>query len=264
MIDFLGTDEEIFKPPNDVLAKIQHMELSECAYFGTLSKHTPQTMKVGGFIGSQPVTILLDSGSSHSFMDSKLVKQVGWKLVGTKPFEVLVANGGKVKSQGRYKEALISLGGYSCAYTLFALPFDGCDAVLGVDWLSTISPILWDFGLLTMDFIVNDHHYTLSHSNTQPLPALQAVSLPNVEKEFSNSTLGLVLYSLEGSTMETSELTHSQLHDLQQLSHDYEPLFEVLTSLPPIRVHDHQIPSCQVPNHPTSDPTTMGFSRSLQ
>ena len=81
MIDFLGTDEEIFKPP-DVLAEIQHMELSECAYFGTLSKHTPQTMKVGGFINSQPVTFLLDSGSSHSFVDSRLVKKRWLEIVG--------------------------------------------------------------------------------------------------------------------------------------------------------------------------------------
>ena len=153
-----------------------------------------------------------------------------------------MANGGKVRSQGCYKEALISLGGYSCAHTLFALPLGGCDAVLGVDWLSTISPVLWDFQLLTMDFTVNAHHYTLSHNTTPPLPALQAISLPNVEKEFSNSTLGLVLYSLEDSPMEASKLTPSQLHTLHQLLHDYQPLFKVPTSLPPTRVHDHRIP----------------------
>lgn len=35
---------------------------------------------------------------------------------------------------------------------LICLPLGGCDLVLGVQWFSTISPVLWDFQKLTMEF----------------------------------------------------------------------------------------------------------------
>jgi hypothetical protein len=38
---------------------------------------------------------------------------------------------------------------------LHLLTLGGCDVVLGVDWLGTLSPILWDFISLTVKF---KHH----------------------------------------------------------------------------------------------------------
>lgn len=35
------------------------------------------------------------------------------------------------------------------------LTLEGCDVVLGVDWLGTLGPILWDFINLAMKF---KHH----------------------------------------------------------------------------------------------------------
>ena len=33
------------------------------------------------------------------------------------------------------------------------LPLKGCDMVLGIQWLRTIGPILWDFSTLSMQFM---------------------------------------------------------------------------------------------------------------
>lgn len=35
------------------------------------------------------------------------------------------------------------------------LPLGGCDMVLGVQWLSTLGPVLWDFKELQMQFSVS-------------------------------------------------------------------------------------------------------------
>jgi hypothetical protein len=35
---------------------------------------------------------------------------------------------------------------------LFILPLAGCDVVLGIQWLRTLGPILWDFTKLQMEF----------------------------------------------------------------------------------------------------------------
>lgn len=41
------------------------------------------------------------------------------------------------------------------------LSIGGCDMVLGVQWLSTLGPILWDFKNLQMQFQMADHPFLL-------------------------------------------------------------------------------------------------------
>lgn len=40
---------------------------------------------------------------------------------------------------------------------LYTISLGGYDVVLGTQWLATLGPILWDFGLLTMSFWRHDH-----------------------------------------------------------------------------------------------------------
>lgn len=54
-------------------------------------------MKVEGVVKGQLVKILLDSGSSHNFVDSRLLKRLGWQ------------------SQTTFSR-------YNCEIDLFALP----------------------------------------------------------------------------------------------------------------------------------------------
>ncbi|CAN6547867.1 unnamed protein product [Malus baccata var. baccata] len=190
---------------------LQHMELSECAFYGTHGCPPAQTMKVLGQIKGQPVKILLDSSSSHNFVDSKLLKQWRWYATNTKSFEVMIADGGKVTSSGCCRAVELSLAGYHCRTDLYSLSLGGCDVVLGVQWLSTVSPVLWDFQLLTMEFIKDHHTYKLSHQISNA-SGIQEVSLNQMDKELANSNLGLFLYSMEKEKLESCEL-NSQDHD---------------------------------------------------
>lgn len=99
-------------------------------------------MNVLGNVNNQHVRILLDLDSTHNFIDSRFTKKFGWSLHTTKTFEVMIADGGKIKSQGCCRHIPLELGGYHCHTDLFALPLGGCDLVLGVQWLSTMSPVL--------------------------------------------------------------------------------------------------------------------------
>ncbi|KAM2245762.1 hypothetical protein ACFXTI_006667 [Malus domestica] len=160
-------------------------------------------MKVLGQVNGHTVKILFDSGSSHNFVDSKLIKHCGWQAQPTQTFEVMIADGGK--------------------------------------WLSSVSPVLWDFQLLTMEFTKNHHPYKLSHHSSSA-SGIQEVSLHQLQKKLTNSNLGLFLYSLENEKLDSYELSSVQLQELQHLLNEFEAIFAVPTKLPPQRDHDHHIP----------------------
>lgn len=53
--------------------------------------------------------------------------------------------GGKVKSSGYCKSIGLNMGEYNWYANLYSLPLNGCDIVLGVQWLSSMCLVLWDF-----------------------------------------------------------------------------------------------------------------------
>ncbi|KAM2620323.1 hypothetical protein TB1_036362 [Malus domestica] len=232
------TECELLEPLDP---SISSMELSACAFYGTTEPPTIQTMKVSGVLHTLPVTILLDSGSTHNFVDSRLLKQLGWPCHTTKPFDVMIADGGRVRSQGCCQQIPLELGAYRCHTDLYALPLGGCDVVLGVKWLSSVSPVLWDFQNLTMEFCVGKDHYKLVHS-TAPAYLVQDTACQQLEKEFKHSNWGVLLYSMELNQLEASTLTHQQLLELQGMLRQFEEVFKTPTTLPPPRAHDHHIP----------------------
>ena len=59
--------------------------------------------------------------------------------------KVKVANGDEIVSLGKCKNTKVKLQGYTFVVDLYILPLAGCDIVLGIQWLRTLGPILWDF-----------------------------------------------------------------------------------------------------------------------
>ena len=98
LLDFVEPEEDFEDVPSELQPEFQNMELRECAFYGTNFPQKTQTMKVEGLVGKHFVQILLDSGSTHSFIDSRLTKHMGWPLQPTQPFNVMIADGGKVCS----------------------------------------------------------------------------------------------------------------------------------------------------------------------
>ena len=52
----------------------------------------PQTMKVGGLLKQQPITILIDTGSTNNFMNSKVAIQMALLMENCSWFDVKVAD----------------------------------------------------------------------------------------------------------------------------------------------------------------------------
>ncbi|GJZ28888.1 retrotransposable element Tf2, partial [Tanacetum coccineum] len=96
-----------------------------------------QKMRVIGHIGKYEIHILVDSGSTHNFIDCEIARKLGCQRKKTCPLQVTVANGNhmvsnsmcRVKSQLKNEEF--------CA-DMMVLPLRGCEMVLGIKWLSTL------------------------------------------------------------------------------------------------------------------------------
>ncbi|CAL2264343.1 unnamed protein product [Prunus armeniaca] len=171
-----------------------------------------ETMKLTAVIKNCPVVVLLDSGCSHNFIDIGMVKnKLGWKLDQSHICDVMITNGGQVQSKGCCAVVPLAIGTYIYTSDMFALPLGGCDIVLGVQWLRTLCPILWDFKRLTMKFWHGNEQICLSSSKPHP----------------------------------------SQPISCHQMDKLLQSVFGTLTTLPPVREHDHRIPlisGCKPPS----------------
>jgi hypothetical protein len=99
-------------------------------------------MQIVVYLRFQPVVILIDSDSTHNFVDTKLATTLGIRPILQDGIRVQVANGEEVPSPSRCKDIEVKMQGFSFRTELFILLLAGCDAVLGIHWLRTLGPIL--------------------------------------------------------------------------------------------------------------------------
>jgi hypothetical protein len=83
---------------------------------------TPKTMRVVGTMKGQQVIVLVDSGSTHNFLDEKLATLLGVKPEGQGAIKVKVANGRKVHSPGKSSDLVLKMQGTEFIVELYILP----------------------------------------------------------------------------------------------------------------------------------------------
>ena len=103
------------------------------------------TMRVAGLKGKKTLHILIDSGSTHNFLDEHLATKLGCKLEPITTQSVVIAGGSTLQCQFMVREFTWILHGIEFSADILLLPLGGCDLVLGVQWLSTLGVIKWDF-----------------------------------------------------------------------------------------------------------------------
>jgi hypothetical protein len=142
-----STGEEMIQLPE--IQECTDPEISLYAISGSLS---PKTMRLVGKLKNQLVVILIDSGSTHNFIDPAVAKKARLPCITTTLIQVKVANGAQLNSEGRCNAVTLKMQGNTITTAFYVLTLGGCDIVLGIEWLRTLGPILWDFLHLTMQY----------------------------------------------------------------------------------------------------------------
>ena len=88
------------------------------------------------------------------------VHREGIQLLAHRDMQVTVANGDRIGSSGLGHGLPLEVGNEKFAIDCYAIPLDEFDLVLGVQWLETLGPILWDLSTKTMAFWHGDHKVT--------------------------------------------------------------------------------------------------------
>ena len=134
--------------------------------YALVGSPTPGIIKVKGRANSVSLVILVDSGSTHNFIDAAVVSVLHVPVDESQILEVKVANGDIIKTQGLCKDVQVCVQGQIFLVQLNVLPLGGCDMVFGTQWLSTLGVIKWDFMNLSMEFKYKDQQVLLQGFNT--------------------------------------------------------------------------------------------------
>lgn len=103
---------------------------------------TPRTMRIEGRVGNHTLTVLIDSGSTYNFINSKIAEELQLPIIPMRPFTVRVADGNRMKCQGRFEQVQVILQNIPFSLTLYSIPITGLDLVLGVQWLEQLGPVV--------------------------------------------------------------------------------------------------------------------------
>ena len=107
----------------------------------------PRTLCLHGVLQQHPVNILVDSGSSHSFLSASLASQLTGVQALPSILSIQVANGERLSCSTYLPQARWEVAGYGFSSDLRVLPLSSYDIILGIDWLEQFSPMKVDWKL---------------------------------------------------------------------------------------------------------------------
>ncbi|XP_074282563.1 uncharacterized protein LOC141607104 [Silene latifolia] len=199
-----------------------------------------QTMRVTGKMKGNPIHILIDSGSTHNFLDTTTTHKLGCQIKSTCPFMVTVANGETIISKSMCQGFKWHIQGHGFATDVKLVPLGGCEMVLGIQWLESLGPVLWDFKQIRMEFTVQKRKHVLRGCQSR---TLQWVSAKQMQTTLAKQPPGAQLFAMRAyPLLECTNMEGSYVDPIiQGLLQEFEDVFKEPTTLPQHREHDHQI-----------------------
>jgi hypothetical protein len=113
---------------------------------------TAKTMLLPVTIHGERLTALVDTGSAHNFLSWDAMRRLALQPAGAEKFSVTVANEDRLACQGVARQVPILIGDEPFSIDYVGIDLGCYDFILGVDFLSTLGPILWDLDVLSLIF----------------------------------------------------------------------------------------------------------------
>jgi hypothetical protein len=114
------------------------------------------------------VTILIDLGITHTFINYKLAKDLNCFVYHAREFQVMIANGGTINCSGKCHSIKLNMGEYFLDSPMISIQMGGDDVVLGVQWLQSLEIVAFDFQKNFMKFSSNGKEIELRGIQGKP------------------------------------------------------------------------------------------------
>ncbi|MCH79693.1 Ty3/gypsy retrotransposon protein [Trifolium medium] len=201
------------------------------------------TLRFTGTIGNIQVQVLVDSGSSDTYLQPRIAHFLKLPIETTPSFEVLVGNGQSLTVEGMVRQLQLQVQGHELCIPAYLLPVAGADLILGSSWLATLGPHIADYAALTLRFYQNGQFIKLQGDKRNfPLQAqfhqLKRMQHTNAIDECF--TIQMINPEVPHDVL--SELPSDIEPELAILLHTYQRVFHTPSGLPPPREQMHEIP----------------------
>ncbi|KAL8151593.1 hypothetical protein V2J09_021401 [Rumex salicifolius] len=227
-LNSLCSDEEI---------ELEKVEISVNAMAGITGYNT---MRVRVIHAKQSLFILIDSGSTHNFIDKAVAERFGCELTLLSLTKVVVTDGSCLDVKSQLKDFSLTFHDTSFNTDAMVLPLRCCDMVLGIQWIETLGPVVWDFKKLAMEFRVGARKIVLHGIKPASMRDAKAKSI-NKAMEMGLQLTMICVTQIHDSTCFSTN-AHQQHPAIESLLTEYSDLFEEPTELPPWRKdHNHKI-----------------------
>lgn len=123
------------------------MDIQEAVCFSALSGSCNEvnTILVNGVVKKRLLSVLVDSGSTHNFINEVTVQETGYQVVYSTHIRVIVVDGNYIYYSTSCPSFTWKIGGKTFKEDLRILKLGGvCDTILGNDWMKKFNPTKFD------------------------------------------------------------------------------------------------------------------------
>ncbi|KAJ3687163.1 hypothetical protein LUZ61_016327 [Rhynchospora tenuis] len=214
----------------------EHAVITMCADQGAPNF---QTLKFKGALGDVPICILIDTGSTHSFINPSLVNSDKWPTTTTSPLHVTIADGSSMATALKCQDLPFSLQNHDLTGDVRLLNIQGYDLILGMDWLAQHGPMTidWELGQLQLFKSGKKMVFQVQNETAEVKLCQETICTAKETKKGSLMVLAHI------RALEEPQLTDTPVpSQLQSTLTDFDHIFQEPTELPPKRSIDHEIP----------------------
>lgn len=111
-----------------------------------------ETFRIYGSIKNAKLTILVDSRSTHNFLQPRIAQFLRLPIQDTHPLRVMVGNGAMLTCDQVSPKTQVTIQGHPFVVSFHLFPISGADAVLGIDWIKRLGPVTTDYAEFLMHF----------------------------------------------------------------------------------------------------------------
>jgi hypothetical protein len=111
------------------------------------------TFRMRGVLQGQRVSVLINGGASHNFIDVALLKRRHIPTVEFEGFKLEVESGSTMPCNRYILGMKLTLGRHELVQDVYVMDLPNTNIILGVQWLSTLGPITTNYKTMEMSFV---------------------------------------------------------------------------------------------------------------